>query len=113
MFPNSVLLQSNHQHLLLQGSNRLYLNTSTSVTQQLGERGGGVASSSLKTTPTMGNGIVSSPQWKVIPLPASYMVLNWPIQVRGRGQWVCGLVGGGAWFGRSGVHNVLYSEAPL
>lgn len=77
--PHHTPFQSNHRHLLLQGSTRLYVNTSSSITHQ----GRGVANS--KATPTTNNVMLSSPQWKVIPLPTSYMTLNWPIQVS---RWV-------------------------
>ena len=74
-FPPS---QSNHDHLFLQGSDRLYLNSSKSVVSSgnhgnHGNQERGVA-----------NDNVSSPQWKVVQLPSSYLVMNWPVKVCGR-----------------------------
>ena len=64
--------QSNHDHLFLQGSDRLYLNSSKSVVSHSnhGNQERGVATDN-----------VSPPQWKVIQLPSNYLVMNWPVKV--------------------------------
>ena len=50
---------------------------------------GGGGAYSNQTPPTSGSaGNVSSPQWKVVQLPLSYLVLNWPIKVC---VWMCTL----------------------
>lgn len=73
---NSIVnnpITANHEHLFLQGSDRLYLNTSKTVVAR-GNYGVGSAG------PPPTNGMVSSPQWKVVQLPSSYLVLNWPVK---------------------------------
>ena len=67
----SPLLQTNHSQLLLQGCDRLYLNSTTTCHTLLPSQGaGGGATSHL-----------SSPLWKILLLPPSYLVLNWPLRV--------------------------------
>ncbi|XP_064397549.1 guanine nucleotide exchange factor subunit RIC1-like [Halichondria panicea] len=60
----------NHSHLFLLGSDRLCLNLCkvTTPTQTTGE-----------ATPA-GTSAVSSPQWRVVQYPSSYMALNWPVK---------------------------------
>ena len=65
--------QANHNHLFLQGCDRLYLNSTTSA-----------ASHTTGLHQGQGGGHLSTPQWKVILLPSSYLVLNWPVKV---GRW--------------------------
>ena len=67
--------QVNHGRLLLLGSDRLYLNLCKGATSI--KAGGGARA---KATPS-GASSVSSPQWKVIQYPSSYLALNWPIKV--------------------------------
>ena len=69
------LLQPNHCQLFLQGCDRLYLNSTTSGSLPS-------SSSSSHHHPASGAGShLSSPQWKIILLPPSYLVLNWPVKV--------------------------------
>ena len=74
-FPPS---QSNHDHLFLQGSDRLYLNSSKSVVSSGNHGNHGNQERGVATDN------VSSPQWKVVQLPSSYLVMNWPVKVCGR-----------------------------
>lgn len=68
-------LQVNHSHLFLLGSDRLCLNLCkvTTPTRTTGEAKG-------QATPA-GTSAVSSPQWRVVQYPSSYMALNWPVKV--------------------------------
>ena len=70
--------QSNHNHLFLQGSDRLYLNSSKSVVSSGNHGNHGNQERGVATDN------VSSPQWKVLQLPSSYLVMNWPVKVCGR-----------------------------
>ena len=72
----------NHHHLFLQGSDRLYLNVSRRHWKTPPPTNGVGGAASRQAPTTSGSaGNVSSPQWKVIQLPLSYLVLNWPIKV--------------------------------
>ena len=70
-----VFTQPNHTQLLLQGCDRVYLN-STTTNNDMSSHPVGVAGG------VAGRSHLSSPQWKILPIPSSYLVLNWPIKVR-------------------------------
>nr|XP_006817611.1 PREDICTED: protein RIC1 homolog [Saccoglossus kowalevskii] len=67
---------SNHEHLFLQGEDRLYLNTGDTIlktnTQEIAS-GGSPASQG----PSI---LVGNKQWQIIQLPHSYLATNWPVR---------------------------------
>jgi hypothetical protein len=94
---NSVVtnpILANHSQLLLQGCDRLYLNSTTTTCHTLlpSQGAGGGATSHL-----------SSPLWKILLLPPSYLVLNWPLRYAAVDEGGCNL----AVAGRAGF--ALYS----
>ena len=63
------LFQTNHEHVLLQGEDKLYMNT------------GDVTSKSSHYTGSESHILVGSKQWHMIPISHSYLANNWPIRV--------------------------------
>ena len=76
------ILQNNHEHLFLQGEDKLYLNISDSQLTS-GQRplvdgwdsahGPGV--------------LLGNKFWQIIPLPQNYLQTNWPIRVGSQSHW--------------------------
>ena len=66
-------LQSNHEHVFLQGEDKLYLCTEETVPSWTLE-------SNLQTD-SSSTAFTGNKQWQIVPIPHSYMAHNWPIKV--------------------------------
>ena len=89
--------QSNHEHVFLQGEDKLYMSTGDTIwrasSHQHASFWGGSSSYSNGSHPFIGN-----KQWQIIPISHSYLASNWPIRVSHRSghtapqlSLVCGL----------------------
>ncbi|XP_064624282.1 guanine nucleotide exchange factor subunit RIC1-like isoform X2 [Lineus longissimus] len=78
---------TNHEHLLLQGEDRLYINTGVHV---LKTNSNAMAEGLSPTKERPGQGsiqsqgintiLIGNKQWQVIPIPHNYLASNWPIK---------------------------------
>ncbi|XP_052775619.1 guanine nucleotide exchange factor subunit RIC1-like [Mya arenaria] len=59
---------TNHEHVFMQGEDKLYLNT------------GDITSKSSQYTGREAHILVGSKQWQIIPISHSYLAANWPIR---------------------------------
>ncbi|XP_014777792.1 guanine nucleotide exchange factor subunit RIC1 isoform X1 [Octopus bimaculoides] len=66
---------ANHEHLFLQGDNKLYLNIGDSVFKVSNSN----VSPSVTSSP-ISHVLVGNKQWQVIPISHSYLSANWPIR---------------------------------
>lgn len=64
-----ITFQTNHEHVFLQGEDKLYLNT------------GDITSKSSQYGGCESHILVGSKQWQIIPISHSYLASNWPIRV--------------------------------
>jgi len=79
--PLSPIFQTNHEHVFLQGEDKLYVNT------------GDVTCRSSQYNGSEAHILVGSKQWQVIPISHSYLAANWPIRVGGGPQLNASLFG--------------------
>jgi hypothetical protein len=61
---------SNHHHIMLQAGDRLHLLVSNTL----------VANGNRGRMQEIGSAIASTPHWKILQVPESYLVLNWPLK---------------------------------
>lgn len=59
------MIQGNHEHVFLQGEDKLYMNTGDTSQRN-----------SSHSEMSIGN-----KQWQIIPISHSYLASNWPIRV--------------------------------
>jgi len=74
----TVVLQTNHFHLLLQGEDRLYLNPEDGSPQVFNS----ASSLPQQPSPVSPSAFVGNKQWHVMHIPHTYLMHNWPIRVR-------------------------------
>ena len=63
-------MQSNHEHLFLQGQDKLYLSTEEAVPLL------------YESSDVTESAYLMNRQWQIVPLPHAYLRNNWPIRVR-------------------------------
>ena len=74
------VLQSNHEHILLEGEDRLYMSTVDTIWRG-NDRQYLSSQNSDMTNVNSTHPYVGSKQWLIIPVSHSYLTANWPIRV--------------------------------
>ena len=64
-----VSFQSNHEHLFLQGEDKLYLSTEEAFPFV------------FKANESNESAYLMNKQWQIVPIPHAYVKSNWPIRV--------------------------------
>lgn len=67
-FKHLFLLQANHEHVFLQGEDKIYIN--------IGDTSQKSSQSVFESRISIGNKL-----WQMIPISHSYLATNWPIRV--------------------------------
>jgi hypothetical protein len=67
-------MQGNHEHLFLQGEDKLYLNPEEGMPHLH-------KTSTLPTSLAAAAAFIGNKQWQIVPLPHAYLSHNWPIRV--------------------------------
>ena len=65
----AICLQSNHEHLFLQGEDKLYLSTEEAFPFV------------FKSNESNESAYLMNKQWQIVQIPHAYLKNNWPIRV--------------------------------
>ncbi|CAH1775600.1 unnamed protein product [Owenia fusiformis] len=74
---------SNHEHLFLQGQDKLYINTGDTIVKSTGDNLAEGVSPTQEEPPSRGDRqsvLIGNKQWQIVPVPLTYLASNWPIR---------------------------------